>query len=343
MELEVSTILNTSPSVTGDGRLRIPHWAASLCPHPEQPQPLRDTVPGIRAMLQLHSGSGHNLVSLTLSGVRFLSAAKFQRVVTAAYLAVFDKLSSTDTPHPIRMWNFIGDIHRPMGPGVDRYRIFNSGRFEAFSQLSSPQTPIPQISIPRSTHSASSFSGELPAASGVGQTADELTIHCLGARSPGIAIENPWQVPAFAYSTAHGPRPPCFSRAVIANLYQRNRQSNLLPTLLVSGTASIRGEDSTHAHDLPAQFNETIENISRLAQSIEHPYRFALSGLETARIYYPRSAHEQWLTRAARERLGPSASIELVPAAICRTELLVEIEATIAATSPNQSTQGSAT
>ena len=333
MELEVSTILNTSPPVTSDGRLRIPRWAAALCPHPEQPQLLHLKVPDLGATLQRCSGSGHNLVSVTLTGVRCLSAAEFQSAVTAAYLTVLSTLSNTHSPHPIRMWNFIGDIHRPMGPGVDRYRVFNSGRFEAFSQLAGS----PGINCERT------FVRQLPAATGVGETADEVVIHALGARSPGAAIENPLQVPAFAYSTAHGPRPPCFSRAVIAELEPLNRTTNSRPTLLFSGTASIRGENSTHASDLPAQFDETIRNIEHLAQSVKHPCRFAISGLETARIYYPRSADEQWLRRAARDRLGPSTFIELLPAAICRAELLIEIEGTIAATSPRQPTQGPAT
>ena len=319
MQTEVATILNTFSPAPSDGRLVIPSWAAALCPQPGQPKRRELKGQNLRATMRNHSGPCHNLVSLTLTDIGSLAAAEFQCAVTAAYLAVLSDLAKTESPHPIRMWNFIGSIHDCMGPGIDRYRVFNSGRFDAFSQLA--RTPTADCT--------STFCVGLPAASGVGQTADALTIYALGARSPGIAIENPWQIPAFDYSTAHGPRPPCFSRAVIAELGPPDQSHSGRPTLLVSGTASIRGEDSTHAGDLSAQFNETLENIERLARSITHPCQFSIKGLETARIYYPRRADGPWLKRTARARLGLAASIELVSAAICRAELLVEIEATI--------------
>lgn len=333
MQTEVATLLNTFSPAPSNGRLAIPSWAAELCPQPGQPgQPKQRELKGqhLRATMRIHSGPCHNLVSLTLTEIGLLAAADFQSAVTAAYIAVLSSLAKTESPHPIRMWNFIGSIHQPMGPGIDRYRVFNTGRFDAFSQIS--RTPAADCT--------SMFCVGLPAASGVGHRADALTIHALGARSPGIAIENPWQVPAFAYSTAHGPRPPCFSRAVVSQLQRSHRSHADGPTLLVSGTASIRGEDSTHANDLPAQFDETTENIKRLADSIKHPCRFALAGLETARIYYSRVADGPWLRQAARSRFGPTAAIELVPASICRAELLVEIEATIAASGIDKRTRG---
>ncbi|MFN0010126.1 MAG: hypothetical protein ACKVS8_00630 [Phycisphaerales bacterium] len=250
-----------------------------------------------------------------------LSPGAFQAAATGAILAVLDTLAGTAAPHPVRVWNFIPDIHRPMRPGIDRYRLFNAARFQAFAQwFGAADAPTP-----------ATFGAALPAASGVGHDADELSIHALGAALPGRSVENPRQTPAFEYSTAHGPHPPCFSRAMIADLASTPHN----PMLLVSGTASIRGEDSTHDGRLSAQFDETIANLEQLVRNIRGPYAFCLSGVETARVYHSRITDRAWLEHTVRSRLPRSASIDLVPVALCRRELLVEIEATIRPTPAN--------
>ena len=36
--------------------------------------------------------------------------------------------------HPIRFWNFVPRPNDAMGPGLDRYMVFNDGRYEAYAQ-----------------------------------------------------------------------------------------------------------------------------------------------------------------------------------------------------------------
>jgi len=318
MNIEAARILPIEPRACPRAELSVPAWAVGLCSDRYVTGPLDVKASGARGVLTIQSGPHHSLVSATLGGVTSLCTSELQQAVHDAYLAVLGALKQTPTPHAVRMWNFIADIHQPMGPEVDRYRVFNAARFDAFAAWFGAG----------SAQAAARFAGVLPAASGVGHSADELSIHALGAFRPGVTVENPLQIPAFDYSPAHGPRPPCFSRAVIAELGAQPGRA----TLLVSGTASIRGEDSTHGDDVAAQFDETIENIARLAASVRSPRRFGLAGVETARVYYVRAADCERLESAMRLRVPASARVEMVQAAICRRELLVEIEATIAAT-----------
>jgi enamine deaminase RidA (YjgF/YER057c/UK114 family) len=197
-----------------------------------------------------------------------------------------------------------------MGDGLDRYRVFNLGRFDAFADwfgAGGPELPVPV----------------LPAASAVGHCGDHLVVCALGMGTPGAPVENPRQIPAFAYSRAHGPRPPCFARATVARLPAGLR-------LLVSGTASIRGEDSVHPGSLTLQLAETFENIDRLARSVRGADRFDLSGIESARVYFPRPGDRTLLASNVSAKLPVTASVEFFPAWVCRSELHVEIEATLA-------------
>ncbi|MFA6047031.1 MAG: hypothetical protein WC718_18770, partial [Phycisphaerales bacterium] len=159
-------------------------------------------------------------------------------------------------------------------------------------------------------------------ASALGHDGTRLTVAALGLEAPGVPIENPRQVSAFAYSRAHGPKPPCFARAMLAKLPTGTR-------LLVSGTASIRGEDSLHAGSLDKQLEETFENLARLVHTARSGHRFGLSSTDTARVYFPRSTDREALMAAVAARLPSSTAVEFVPAMVCRTELLVEIEATL--------------
>ena len=78
------------------------------------------------------------------------------------------------------------------------------------------------------------------------------------------------------------------------------------------------------------QIHETFENLASLAASVPGQSRFSLDRAETARVYFPRPADRAALVAAMKARLPRSAAVEYVPAWICRRELLVEIEATLA-------------
>jgi len=327
MKLEPVSILNEPvaealPPDSPSGCQPVPPWVLERCPRhvstdrmPLPGGPRQSHTPGTQIEVSHRSGTDAALISATLRGCRALPADQFQSAVTASFLAVFAALARTSAPHAVRMWNFIPGIHDPLRPGEDRYRVFNAGRFDAFQRW------LQRLAAASGTGHAQS----LPAATGVGHFSDDLVIHALGARSPGQPVENPLQTPAYLYSSAHGPRPPCFSRATVTNLGDQSQR----PTLLVSGTGSIRGEASRHEGDLVGQFAESIENIERLAASIQSPPGFALSGVETARVYHTTLADGGWISQAIRAKLPRSAAIEVLHGVICRPELLVEIEATI--------------
>ena len=210
--------------------------------------------------------------------------------------------------HLVRVWNFIPSIHEAMGDGMDRYRVFNLGRFEAYE----------------SWLGADRFPATLPTATGVGHDGPDLVVYFLCAKQAGIPLENPRQRPAFEYSRRMGPRPPCFARATI--IHNRGR-----PLMLIGGTASVYGEDSMHPGSLTRQLDETFENLAVLLAAADRVVGVEADGrplrITHARVYHVHRGDEATALSAARSRLGEACVLEAVCAAICRPELLIEIEA----------------
>lgn len=290
-------------------RAIVPSWARELAPSVPESRVV-GLSDGACVVLESSRGTDAGVAMAVVPCASRLSPSSFRSCVAEVYALVREGLRECGFASPVRMWNFLPGIHDCMGHELDRYRVFNLGRYDAFAGwfgVGGPEAIVPV----------------LPAASAVGHQGDFLVVTALGLKAPGSPVENPRQTPAFAYSTAHGPRPPCFARATVAQLPAG-------PRLLVSGTASIRGEDSVHAGSLPRQLAETIENIERLAQSVLGQERFELSGIESARVYFPRSSDRGLLASSLSARLPQTASVEFFPAWICRRELLVEIEATLA-------------
>jgi enamine deaminase RidA (YjgF/YER057c/UK114 family) len=69
-----------------------------------------------------------------------------------------------------------------------------------------------------------------------------------------------YDVSSGVHAIKYGPMPPSFSRATIAVLGDRR-------LLLIGGTASIVGEDSTHIGDVSAQLDETLHNLAALVSA----------------------------------------------------------------------------
>ena len=202
----------------------------------------------------------------------------------------------------MRFWNHIPDIRRNYDDGLDQYMVFNAGRFAACSQwFGTPET----------------FGRLLPTASAVGHGGDDLVIHALAADEPGVAVENPRQVPSYRYSRRFGPRPPCFARATVLAGGAR---------VLVGGTASIRGEASLHSGGLRAQARETFDNLSVLLDAATgNP---SLRQFTSLRVYCVRDEDDALARRLVRAALPHLDDVEHVRADLCRPELLIEIEGT---------------
>ena len=256
-------------------------------------------------------GATKTLWSLRVAGALSMDEARFERACAAAYRTIGQQITESSRPFAVRWWNFIPGILEPLGQLEHRYMVFNAGRFQALADAGSTQF------------------GRLATASGVGHGGDEFVLHCLAARVAGRQIENPRQVPAWRYSLRYGPKPPCFARATHIERGEPRR-----PWLLVGGTASVCGEDSCHRDDLQGQLRETLHNLAALVQAAEGREVAGavvdadawLSRYRELRVYYPRREQGAELEAELRRRLGPEVRLEMVPADLCRPELLVEIE-----------------
>src|SRR5215213_9427006 len=78
-------------------------------------------------------GEGFSLASVTIPDARSLGRAELQEATSQAYRQIEAELRARGTIHPVRLWNHIPGIHDPMGEGLDRYMVFNAGRYEALS------------------------------------------------------------------------------------------------------------------------------------------------------------------------------------------------------------------
>jgi chorismate lyase/3-hydroxybenzoate synthase len=271
--------------------------------------PWLEAEPGV--LTRLADGLAFSLISLRLVDAVELEADAFRAGARRLYQALRSLLAErSGTPHPVRIWNFIPGILEPLGDLPHRYMEFNAGRFEAYEQW---------------FDSRSNFALQLPTATGTGQAGRHLDVHCLCARHAGTPVENPRQVSAYRYSPRYGPLPPCFSRAT------RLSNGHGVDWLLVGGTASVAGEDSTHLGDLDGQLEETALNLASLVQSAtgappDGGPEPALARFEHLRVYHPRAGDAGYLREALGARFPAVARLELVSSDLCRPELLLEIE-----------------
>ena len=256
---------------------------------------------------------GAQLVRVETRGVGRLDAPAFQKEVVGAYRRLFQPLRQAAAPHPARLWAFVPDIHARMGPGLDRYMVFNAGRFEAFSDWYGGKDAFPRA---------------IATAYAVGVRGDSLVLYALALEHPGHPVENPRQVPAYRYSRRFGPLPPCFSRAMVVDDPALARRR-----VLIGGTASIRGEDSLHLGDVAAQIEETFRNLATLIATATQtaggppcPEESALERLRAVRVYHPRPQDAPTIRAALAARCPGVTSLEVLGAELCRPELLVEIE-----------------
>jgi len=232
-----------------------------------------------------------------------LDADALRTRVSRLYRDLLRRAAGRGRPHPVRVWSFIPRIHEPLGPGISRYMAFNAGRHDALI----PSGNGPAEVLP-----------PLPASTGVGVHGEDLHLYCLASPSPGRAVENPRQKPAYRYSRVWGPLPPCFARATAARLGGAE-------ALLVSGTAAVRGEDSVHAGSLERQLEETFVNLESLLRTAGYGPETGAS-LGCARVYHLREQDAGSIREAVTERFPGLRELEMVQAEICREELLVEIE-----------------
>jgi len=229
-----------------------------------------------------------------------------------AYSDLFKTLDQAGTPHLQRIWNYLPQINAD-GGGLERYRQFNAGRQEAFLEAG-----------------RAAFEGA-PAACALGIHQGALSIRFLAGQQAPLPVENPRQVSAYRYPETYGPRSPTFSRAALSDIGDGNI------ALFISGTASIVGHETVHHGDVLEQTRETLRNLQAVitAANERGTAKFALAELDC--VVYVRHPSDTEAVRAIIEStLGADAPMArhavYLEADICRSDLLVEIEAhTVAA------------
>jgi chorismate lyase / 3-hydroxybenzoate synthase len=230
-------------------------------------------------------------------------ASALRGATRAAYHELFEALSALGFPHPLRIWNVLPEINGLTRDG-ERYWHFNGGRQEAF------------VGVRRKTR------GSVPAASALGSPrAGPLTVYCIASARVPIALENPRQRSAWNYPPQYGPQSPTFARGCI--------EAGPVPTLFVSGTASIVGYETAHAGDVRAQTRETVCNIRAVLAAANERLgeeRFTLEHL-SYKVYVRRPEDLHDIEQELRRAIGPEARALYLMADICRRDLLVEIEA----------------
>ena len=251
-------------------------------------------------VLQVHA---RELPSGTPDGID--QASPLQQASTAAYAQIFSLLEAEGYPHLWRVWNYLSDIN-DASDGLERYRQFNVGRHQAFEAQG-------RLNVQA-----------VPAACALGTRDSEvpLSIAFLAAREMPLVIENPRQVAAYDYPATYGPRSPTFARAALAQLPGQS-------ILFISGTASIIGHASVHPGDVQAQTRETLVNIQALLEEairVGESSAWHLRDL-SYRAYLRHATDYAAVQAVLSEHLGAEARIEFFQADVCRTELLVEIEA----------------
>ena len=257
--------------------------------------------------IQSRLGSRYSLISAHIRSARSMPPAQLGESIYSVYMQIADLLSAAPASRPIRFWNHICHIHEAQGPAMDRYMVFNVGRFRAFSQWYGDQT---------------NFDKCVATATGVGCLGDDIFIHVLAADQDGIAIANPRQVQPHRYSSRFGPRPPCFARATLLPTSSREYM------LMIGGTASIRGEESMFVGNLQRQLDETFENLRALVTHAgEQVGRSAnLTNITDLRIYVSQPSTTHQIESATRAAMPQATQVQLLSADLCRQELMVEIE-----------------
>lgn len=285
----------------------VPDWVAQWVGPPVATDRWDRDDQGIRTTGQVAYGKRFTHAKVRVHAAHDLPDLELQHATTEAYRRVRRALDDGEATQPVRFWNFIPGIGDMAGDGLDRYMVFNAGRYAAFSDwfhATDRNLLAPRIST----------------ATGVGHTGTDLIVHCLGDRLPGKPVENPRQCAAYLYSEAYGPLPPCFARATViaADAHSPRRR------VMIGGTSSIVGETSVHIGDLAAQTRETLDNIEALLHAAGAS---GLEALHAVRVYHVKAEDGPAVLAEVLRRLPDLAGqIEMVHAPLCRPDLGVEIE-----------------
>ena len=205
-----------------------------------------------------------------------------------------------------RQWNYIPGI-TVLSDGSQNYQEFNDARSIFYG--------------------SDTWASGYPAATGIGASAGGVVVEICaikGEQCANLPIDNPLQIAAHNYSQQ------VLDGKVIESLSERTtpkfeRARLLGNTVLISGTAAIKGERSNYSNDAVEQAAETMEIMDRLTSKENIPVENNGSQYDLLRVYVKR---EQDIP-AVKEYMQchyPAAQKHYLVADVCRPELLIEIE-----------------
>lgn len=215
----------------------------------------------------------------------------------------------------VRQWNYIEDI-LSIHNSEQNYQVFNDVRSKYYTKHG--------------------LSKSFPAATGIGIKEGGVILEIQAQQSTTAQhisdIANPLQTEAFDYTEKVLEGKPCagmtqkttpkFSRAkLIGNTNEG--------AILISGTASIHGEETIGLNDVRKQTEVTISNINQLISSAiranDGDASLDQNKLDYIRVYIKTPADFDTIKMICDNEL-PAQKVVFVEADICRGNLLVEIE-----------------
>jgi len=218
-----------------------------------------------------------------------------------------------DVSDIVRQWNYIERITEITGKR-QRYQDFNDARTYFYKDAL--------------------WHNGFPAATGIGTQNGGVVIDAIlmQGKQEILPIRNPLQIDAHSYTQEVLIGEPDTNNFVRTTpKFERAKQitDNAEQTLLISGTAAIRGEQSLYHDDAVKQVLLTLDNIQELMR-LDNPDRVLSTvhtsmKLEYLRVYVKEEKDFMNIKRACEDR-HPSLPILYTRADICREELLVEAE-----------------
>ena len=222
-----------------------------------------------------------------------------------AYNLIFEHINRWGYPVLLRTWNFFDDITNSHS-ALNNYQLFCSGRARAYAN---------------NTDSPATY----PAATVIGTSRPGLHVYFIASKNEGVGIENSQQVSAFNYPPTYSQDPPLFSRAVL----HRNRRQEIL---FISGTASITGHSTQYADDVNRQLEVCLDNIENLLSTAIAEHQFANVTMKDCahfKVYLKHVEDLNTVKTHLRLHLGPTLPAYFLQGDMCRSDLLVEIEAIV--------------
>ena len=245
--------------------------------------------------------SGAHNEHIVFGCLQMTEQGTLESAAESTYSRLFDYVDELGFPHLLRAWNYFPGINSHTDD-MERYRRFNIGRHQAFMSK------------------GRAIGEHAPAACALGCESGPLTVLFIAGRTAGQPIENPRQMSAYRYPERYGRRSPTFSRAMLLDSPKQR-------VLFISGTASIVGHETLHAGDVDAQIQETITNLRAVFEAADCSDPQTGGGRKLSLKAYIRRPEHAPRVQTALQDAFEGAEVVYLQADICRSDLLVEVEA----------------